>query len=85
MPDVELVVLVERLGVPMVVLAFCGWYIKYLHEGFASERESMREDERREDDQLVEIVKTTSTALLEVKTALVEQTAAMRLLIEKLK
>ena len=85
MPDAELVVLVERLGVPMVVLAFCGWYIMYLHEGFAKERESMRENERREDDQLVEIVKTTSTALLEVKTALVEQTAAMRLLIEKLK
>ena len=26
--------LVERLGVPIVVLMFCGWYIKYLQENF---------------------------------------------------
>ena len=32
--------LVERLGVPIVVLMFCGWYIKYLQEGFMKEREA---------------------------------------------
>ena len=41
--------------------------------------------EGREEEQLIEIVKATSAALMEVKTALVEQTAAMRLLIDRLK
>jgi hypothetical protein len=41
--------------------------------------------EEREARELIQIVKTTSAALLEVKTALLEQTAAIKLLIEKLK
>ena len=45
----------------------------------------MREMEQREEEQLIEIVKATSAALLEVKTALAEQTDAMRILIERVK
>ena len=77
--------LVERLGVPVVVLLFAGWYIKWLQEGFSKERQEMRSQEGKEEEQLIEIVKATSSALMEVKTALVEQTAAMRLLIDRLK
>ncbi len=80
-----IVELIERLGVPIVVLGFAGWWMKWREEGFAHEREAMREIEAREEEQLIEIVKATSAALLEVKTALAEQTAAMRLLIERLK
>ena len=80
-----IVELIERLGVPIVVLGFAGWWMKWREEGFAKERDAMREIEAREEEQLIEIVKATSGALLEVKTALVEQTAAMRLLIERLK
>jgi hypothetical protein len=83
--NLDLVILIERLGVPGVVLGFCGWYIKFLQESFAKERESMMAREGREEEQLIEIVKATSAALMEVKTALVEQTAAMRLLIDRLK
>ena len=85
MENLDLVMLIERLGVPGVVLGFCGWYIKYLQEGFAKEREQMMAREGREEEQLIEIVKATSAALMEVKTALVEQTSAMRLLIDRLK
>ena len=85
MENLDLVMLIERLGVPGVVLGFCGWYIKYLQEGFAKEREQMMAREGREEEQLIEIVKATSAALMEVKTALVEQTAAMRMLIDRLK
>ena len=85
MENLDIIMLVERLGVPGVVLGFCGWYIKYLQEGFAKEREQMMAREGREEEQLIEIVKATSAALMEVKTALVEQTAAMRLLIDRLK
>lgn len=77
--------LVERLGVPIVVLMFCGWYIKYLQEGFMKEREAMRQQEEKGDEQLIEIVKATSSALIEMKTALAEQTATMRELIGRLK
>ena len=77
--------LVERLGVPVVVLLFAGWYIKWLQEGFSKERQEMRSQEGKEEEQLIEIVKATSAALMEVKTALVEQTSAMRLLIDRLK
>ena len=85
MENLDIIMLVERLGVPGVVLGFCGWYIKYLQEGFAKEREQMMAREGREEEQLIEIVKATSAALMEVKTALVEQTAAMRMLIDRLK
>jgi len=84
MENLDVVMLIERLGVPMVVLGFCGWYIKYLQEGFTKEREAMMEREGKEEEQLIEIVKATSSALIEVKGALIEQTHAMRLLIEKL-
>ena len=69
----------------MVVLGFCGWYIKFLQESFAQERSAMMAREGREEEQLIEIVKATSSALIEVKSALVEQTNAMRIMIEKLK
>ena len=85
MENLDLVVLIERLGVPGVVLGFCGWYIMYLQESFNKERETMMAREGREEEQLIEIVKATSAALMEVKTALVEQTSAMRLLIDRLK
>ena len=77
--------LVERLGVSVVVLLFAGWYIKWLQEAFAKEHEAMRAMEGKEEEQLIEIVKATSAALMEVKTALVEQTAAMRLLLERVR
>ena len=85
MENLDFVMLIERLGVPMVVLGFCGWYIKYLQESFAKERQLMIEREGREEEQLIEIVKATSSALMEVKTALVAQTQAMTVLIDKLK
>ena len=82
MENLDLIMLVERLGVPGVVLGFCGWYIKFLQESFAKEREAMMAREGREEEQLIEIVKSTSAAFME---ALVEQTAAMRMLIDRLK
>jgi len=75
----------ERLGVPVIVLLFAGWYIRYLQDSFKEERQAMQSREEREERELIQIVKTTSAALLEVKTALLEQTAAIKLLIEKLK
>ena len=77
--------LVERLGVPIVVLGFAGWYIKFLQDAFTKEREAMREQEIHNDDQLFDVVKSTSDALIEMKTALAEQTATMRELLATLR
>jgi len=101
--EVETIVqLIERIGVPIVVLAFCGWYIKFLQIGFAAdqhsakqertdmqekftkERTEMRQQDIENDRQLVSIVKATSDALVEMKTALAEQTATMRELLGRL-
>ena len=77
--------LVERLGVPIVVLGFAGWYIKFLQDAFSKEREAMREQEIRSDEQLLDVVKSSSDALVEMKTALAEQTATMRELLAMLR
>jgi hypothetical protein len=77
--------LVERLGVPIVVLGFAGWYIKFLQDAFSKEREAMRKQEIHNDDQLFDVVKSTSDALIEMKTALAEQTATMRELLATLR
>ena len=76
--------LVERIGVPIVCLGFCGWYIRYLSDQFQSERHQMREQELQNDSQLIELVKASSDALVELKTALAEQTITMRELLGKL-
>jgi len=77
--------LVERLGVPIVVLGFAGWYIKFLQDAFTKEREAMRKQEIHNDDQLFDVVKSTSDALIEMKTALADQTATMRELLATLR
>ena len=97
-----IVKLIEQLGVPIVVLGFAGWYIKFLQLGFAAdqvaaqkertdlqdgftrERTEMRQQDIENDRQLVEIVKTTSDAFTEMKTALAEQTSTMRELLGRL-
>ena len=83
--DVSTIVeLIERLGVPVVVLLFAGWYVKWLQEGFDKEREAMRSQEGKEEEQLISLVKASSDALLEMKMALAEQTATMRELLGRL-
>ena len=79
-----LVALVERIGVPLVCLAACGWYIRYLSDQFQQERKQTSEQEMQNDQQLIELVKASSDALLGMKTALVEQTATMRELLSRL-
>ena len=83
--DVSTVIeLVERLGVPVVVLIFSGWYITHLQEEFAKERDAMRLQEEKGDESLIEVIRASSDALLEMKTALAEQTATMRELLSRL-
>jgi|TARA_R100000656_G_scaffold21076_1_gene18765 hypothetical protein len=76
--------LIEQIGVPIVCLGACGWYIRYLSDQFQCERHEMREQELQNDSQLIELVKASSDALVELKTALAEQTITMRELLGKL-
>jgi len=79
-----LVALIERIGVPLVCLAACGWYIRYLSDQFQQERKQTAEQEMQNDQQLIELVKASSDALLGMKTALAEQTMTMRELLSRL-
>ena len=80
----SLVSLIERIGVPIVCLGFCGWYIRYLSDQFQIERKQTAEQELQNDQQLIELVKGSSNALIEMKTALAEQTMTMRELLSRL-
>ena len=84
--DIDSVIgLIERIGVPIVYLGFCGWYIRYLSDQFQIERKQTAEQELQNDQQLIELVKGSPNALLEMKTALAEQTATMRELLAMLR
>jgi len=80
----SLVSLIERIGVPIVCLGFCGWYIRYLSDQFQQERKQTAEQEMQNDQQLISLVKASSNALMEMKTALAEQTMTMRELLSRL-
>jgi hypothetical protein len=79
-----LIMLVSNLGVPSVLLGFVGYYVIFLQKEIAKERKSMQMQDHQNDLQLVELVKASSSAILELKVALSEQTLTMRDLLAKL-
>ena len=79
-----LIMLVSNLGVPSVLLGFVGYYVIFLQKEIAKERKSMQMQGHQNDLQLVELVKASNSAILELKVALSEQTTTMRDLLAKL-
>jgi|APSaa5957512535_1039671.scaffolds.fasta_scaffold43894_3 hypothetical protein len=79
-----LIMLVSNLGVPSVLLGFVGYYVIFLQKEIAKERKSMQMQDHQNDLQLVELVKASNSAILELKVALSEQTTTMRDLLAKL-
>ena len=76
--------IVESVGIPIVCLAACAYYIKILNAQLREERRQMADQEIENDKQLIELVKASNDALLQMRSALVEQTSAMRELVSKL-
>ena len=79
-----LIMLVSNLGEPAVLLGFVGYSVIFLQKEIAKERKSMQMQDHQNDLQLVELVKASNSAILELKVALSEQTTTMRDLLAKL-
>ena len=78
MPSNEIIDIIERLGVPFAVVCASFYFILYLTKQSAKERDTFWKRDQENDARLMNLVETSSDALLQVKIALEANTAAMR-------
>jgi len=77
--DIEILVnLVERLGLPAVIIAAAFWYIRYSTDLAKKEREEMWRKDSSNDERLMRLVETTTNVMSEMKAALNTNTDTMR-------
>lgn len=82
--DIEAVVtLVERVGLPALIIAAAFWYIRYSTDLAKKEREEMWAKDTTNDERLMKLVETTASVMQRMEGALNANTETMReLLIE---
>ena len=82
--DIEIIVsLVERIGLPAVIIAAAFWYIRYSTDLAKRERDQMWDKDSSNDERLMKLVETTTGVMQEMKAALQSNTETMKeLLIE---
>lgn len=82
--DIEVIVsLVERIGLPAVIIAAAFWYIRYSTDLAKRERDQMWDKDSSNDERLMKLVETTTGVMQEMKAALQSNTETMKeLLIE---
>ncbi len=68
----------DKYGVSFFTVLCAFWFILYLTKQSAKERESFLEIDKDRDEKLLNLVQTSSDALLQVKIALEQNTQAMR-------
>ena len=78
MPSNEIIDIIERLGVPFAVVCASFYFILYLTKQSAKERNTFWKRDQENDTRLMQLVETSSDALLQVKIALEANTQAMR-------
>jgi len=77
--DIEIIVsLVERIGLPAVIIAAAFWYIRYSTDLAKKEREEMWKKDSSNDERLMKLVETTTNVMSEMKAALNTNTETMR-------
>lgn len=77
--DIEVLVnLVERIGLPAVIIAAAFWYIRYSTDLAKKEREQMWDKDSTNDERLMKLVETTTAVMQEMKSALNTNTDTMR-------
>ena len=77
--DIEIIVnLVERIGLPAVIIAAAFWYIRYSTDLAKKEREQMWDKDSTNDERLMKLVETTTGVMQEMKAALNTNTNTMR-------
>ena len=82
--EIETIVsLIERIGLPAVIIAAAFWYIRYSTDLAKRERDQMWEKDSGNDERLMRLVETTTSVMQEMKAALNSNTETMKeLLIE---
>ena len=82
--DIEIIVsLVERIGLPAVIIAAAFWYIRYSTDLAKRERDQMWDKDSSNDERVMKLVETTTGVMQEMKAALQSNTETMKeLLIE---
>jgi len=73
-----LVSLVERIGLPAVIIAAAFWYIRYSTDLAKREREEMWKKDSSNDERLMRLVETTTAVMQEMKAALNANTETMK-------
>lgn len=77
--DIEIIVsLIERIGLPAVIIAAAFWYIRYSTDLAKKEREEMWKKDSSNDERLMRLVETTTNVMSEMKSALNTNTDTMR-------
>ena len=77
--DIEIIVsLIERIGLPAVIIAAAFWYIRYSTDLAKKEREEMWKKDTSNDERLMKLVETTTNVMSEMKAALNSNTETMR-------
>jgi len=77
--DIEIIVnLIERIGLPAVIIAAAFWYIRYSTDLAKKEREEMWAKDSNNDERLMHLVESTTTVMQEMKAALQANTETMK-------
>mgnify|MGYP003136737907 CR=1 FL=1 len=77
--DIEVIVsLVERIGLPAVIIAAAFWYIRYSTDLAKRERDQMWDKDSSNDERLMKLVETTTGVMQEMKAALQSNTDTMK-------
>ena len=77
--DIEVYVsLIERIGLPAIIIACAFWYVRYQSDQARIEREEMWAKDTSNDERLMRLVETTTGVMQEMKTALNSNTETMK-------
>ena len=77
--DIEIIVnLIERIGLPAVIIAAAFWYIRYSTDLAKKEREEMWAKDTNNDERLMHLVESTTTVMGQMKASLDSNTETMK-------
>ena len=79
----QIVTLVERVGLPAVIIAAAFWFIRYQSEQSKVEREEMWAKDTTNDDRLMKLVETSTTIMQEMRAAIDRNTETMKELMQE--
>jgi|TARA_R100000152_G_scaffold5380_1_gene1952 hypothetical protein len=77
--DLEIYVsLIERIGLPAIIIGCAFWYVRYQSDQARIEREEMWAKDSSNDERLMRLVETTTSVMQEMKQALNSNTETMK-------